>query len=429
MRPRSLKGRLVVVTALVSAATMALLALGLQVLLDRSTSNDSVSILRARVDAAAATLRLDGDRLRVLETRGDSLDQNLWVYDDNGTLVDGSPGHGNLGDAVEGLSTVTGERSIVVDRYRLLARPAAIDGNVVGVIVAVVDLTPYERAEHRALLFSLALGVLAVASAAAAASAATTYSLGKVRTMARTADEWREHDLRRRFALSGRGDELTELGATLDRMLDRIEHAILTERRLTDEVAHELRTPLTTIRSEAELAQQQGGPTDALAAIVAATDRMAASIATMLQAARSAVGERETCTAADVLLLASRYAPQRPGVDLIAVPAELPIAAPENVVTAALAPMVDNAVRHARSAVRLSAETRGGRTLLIVDDDGPGVAEADLDLIFQPGYSTSDDGAGLGLALARRLAGSVSAELRAEARGHGRFVLDLPQHM
>jgi len=325
---------------------------------------------------------------------------------------------------------VTGERSIVVDGYRLLARPAAIDGNVVGVIVAVVDLTPYERAEHRALLFSLALGVLAVASAAAAASAATTYSLGKVRTMARTADEWREHDLRRRFALSGRDDELTELGATLDRMLDRIEHTILTERRLTDEVAHELRTPPTTIRSEAELAQQQGGPTDALAAIVAATDRMAASIATMLQAARSAVGERETCTAADVLLLASRYAPQRPGVDLIAVPAELLIAAPENVVTAALAPpMVDNAVRHARSAVRLSAETRGGRTLLIVDDDGPGVAEADLDRIFQPGYSTSDDGAGLGLALARRLAGSVSAELRAEARGHGRFVLDLPQHV
>jgi len=87
MRPRSLKGRLVVVSALVSAATMALLALGLQVLLDRSTSNDSVSILRARVDAAAATLRLDGDRLRVLEIRGDPLDQNLWVYDDNGTLV------------------------------------------------------------------------------------------------------------------------------------------------------------------------------------------------------------------------------------------------------------------------------------------------------------------------------------------------------
>ena len=74
-------------------------------------------------------------------------------------------------------------------------------------------------------------------------------------------------------------------------MLDRIAQAILTERRLTDEVAHELRTPLTVIRSEAQLALLQAGPDAAtsasLEAIVAATDRMTASIETMLSLARS----------------------------------------------------------------------------------------------------------------------------------------------
>ena len=71
-------------------------------------------------------------------------------------------------------------------------------------------------------------------------------------------------------------------------MLDRIAQAILTERRLTDEVAHELRTPLTVIRSEAQLALLQAGPdavpSASLDAIVAATDRMTASIETMLVA-------------------------------------------------------------------------------------------------------------------------------------------------
>jgi C4-dicarboxylate-specific signal transduction histidine kinase len=68
--------------------------------------------------------------------------------------------------------------------------------------------------------------------------------------------------------------------------------------------------------------------------------------------------------------------------------------------------------------VHLSARRDGRRVVLIVEDDGPGVAPECVEEIFR--------GKGLGLALARRLAGSVGGRVTAVATGHGRFELDLP---
>jgi two-component system OmpR family sensor kinase len=429
MRPRSLRARLVLATALVSLATMTLLVVGLQIMLGRSTTNDSIVLLRARVDAAASTVRIENGKPKVLETTADSLDQNVWVFDANGTLIDGVESANIEGNSVAGLRSVRSETTVVVkDRHRVLARPVVIGGHTVAVVVASLDLSPYEHAERRALVFSVVLGVLSVIAASGAASAATEFSLGKVRQMARTADDWREHDLQRRFAPSGPADELTELGATLDRMLDRIEQTIRAERRLTDEVAHELRTPLTSIRSEAELALMYPEPnaarSEALHNIVASADRMAASITTMLDVARAGAGNVDRCTASDVLQAAGRHAPARSGVELTTTASDLTIAAPETVVLAALAPLVDNAVRHARSAVRLSARREGGRVVFQIDDDGSGV-DGHPDVIFEAGWTT-EGGAGLGLALARRLAHAMGGEVRVETPGHGRFLMELP---
>ena len=95
-----------------------------------------------------------------------------------------------------------------------------------------------------------------VAIATGAAWMAATRSLRQVQAMADLADDWREHDVGRRFDPGEGGDEIAHLGRTLDQMLDRIVDSLSAERRLTDEIAHELRTPLAVVLAEADLARQ-----------------------------------------------------------------------------------------------------------------------------------------------------------------------------
>lgn len=93
--------------------------------------------------------------------------------------------------------------------------------------------------------------------------------------------------------------------------------------------------------------------------------------------------------------------------------------------------LLQNAIRHAPrgTEVRLILFAEGGRVRFEVVDEGPGVAEADLDRIFDI-YQTkgADGGVGLGLPLSRRLARLLGGDLRAEAREGvgGCFILELP---
>ena len=429
----SLRGRLVATTVAAALVAVTVLVVGLQLLLAHQSSRESLSTLQERADAAATTVRFRGGRTRVLDTPANSLDQNIWIFDADGRRIDGTEPPRSLRGVVARLSASDAEHSVDVHgRVRVLARPVPHPGSGTtgAVVVAALDLAPYENAERRSLWLSLGLGLLAVVTAAAAAWAASGYALRQVRRMARRADDWREHDLTGRFDLGVPRDELTELADTLDRMLDRITQAILTERRLTDEVAHELRTPLTVIRSEAQLAQLDGAtPGESLEAIVAATDRMTASIDTMLAVARSAHADESGCAMREVMTQLVAHGSARDDVEVVAeatAPEDL-VAAPLRVVVAAAVPLLDNGVRHAASRVVLRVTGEGRRVLLHVVDDGEGVDPAHRQSIFEPGHSTATDGAGLGLALARRLAHSVGAEVSEQGAGHGHFVLSLPR--
>lgn len=433
--PATLRARLVVTTAVAALLTVGLLVVGVQVLLARMTRAESLGSLRDRADAAAVTVRGTPSRVRVLDVPSNALDQNLWIFDLQAKRIDGARPSAALAATVYALSQVRRPSArVVAGRYRLFAEPVRSQGRgpLVAVVVAGVDLAPYEASERHGLWLSLALGGLAVTAATAASWVGATYSLRRVREMARHADDWREHDLTRRFAAGPPRDELGELAQTLDRMLDRIAEALLAERRLTDEVAHELRTPLSVIRTEAELAQL-GPPLPeparaAFTGIVRATDRMNDSITTILAAARSEKLDAHECVVSVALGEARRHAPSRPGVTVGAqgLDSSLKAAAPLDVVTAALAPIVDNAVRHARTSVRLLARAAPPRVLLVVENDGPGVSADQAELVFAPGHTSRPDGSGLGLALSRRLARSIGGTVRAEPGSHGRFVLDLP---
>jgi len=404
---------------MVSALASAGLVIGVQVLLARSNDATAHSRLTTRAEAAAATVVRTSSGTKVLEQRSPVLDQNVWIFDDRGTLIEGSLAQPALAQAVTGLASSRQQRQVTVDDISYYVLPVTRSGAPAATVVAAEYLEPYEQAEQHSLWLSLLLGAATVAIATGAAWVAATRALRTVSAMADLADDWQEHDTGARFDPGAGGDEIAHLGRTLDQMLDRIADALSSERRLTDEIAHELRTPLSVVLAEAELARRTAGPAEqqGLDAIHAAAHRMRDSIDTMLASARmhargagrATVGELMSTlglppTTYDTVVLAATTAP----------------------LAASMRPLLENAERHGGGTTRVEVTREGRSVVIAVLDDGPGVRPADLETVFQPGHTTHADGSGLGLALARRMARTAGADLVARAGPGGRFEVRVP---
>src|SRR5690242_7204169 len=120
--------------------------------------------------------------------------------------------------------------------------------------------------------------------------------------MTRQAAEWSERDLDHRFALGDPHDELTELAATLDGLLDRLAASLRHERRFSAELSHELRTPLARVLAESELAlRRERTPSEyreTLELVHRNADQLARTVDALVAAARyEAGGERGTADA------------------------------------------------------------------------------------------------------------------------------------
>ncbi|WP_331498876.1 HAMP domain-containing sensor histidine kinase [Nocardioides sp.] len=419
MRPPSLRARMAATALLVSTLTAAVLVVGLQVILGRSNDATAVSRAQSRAVAAGATVEVSGGRVRVLEERSAVLDQNVWTFDSRRKLLEGRLPQSALARTVGSLSGATTAQQRTVDEVVYVAQPVTRAGRQVATVVAAEDLEPYEKAERHSLWLSVVLGLVTVVFATAAAWVAATRSLRRVQAMADLADDWREHDVGRRFDPGEGGDEIAHLGRTLDQMLDRIVDSLSAERRLTDEIAHEMRTPLAVVLAEADLARQHA--TDAqregLDNIHAAAVRMRDSIDTMLSVARahSSGGDRTTIGQ----LMGALDLP-RTAYD------EVVLAAPVAPLAAAVRPLLENAGRHGAGEPRIEVG-RDGRTVVIsVVDDGPGVAAEDLERVFEPGHTTHGDGSGLGLSLARRMVRAIGGDVVARPGPGGRFEVRVP---
>ncbi len=415
----SLRARMAVTAMLVSTVTAALLVVGVQLLLGASNDATVRSRLTSRAQAAAATVVRTPQGIHVLEQRSPVLDQNVWIFDSDGALLDGRLSQPALARTVSGLAATSAGRQITVGSTAFYALPVNRGGAQVATVVAAESLEPYEGAERHSLWLSLLLGATTVVVATVAAWVAATRSLRQVQAMADLADDWREHDTGARFEPGPGGDEIAHLGRTLDLMLDRIVEALSAERRLTDEIAHELRTPLAVVLAEADLARRTATPEQAesIEAIHAAASRMRDSVDTMLTVARAHSAGGETVTVG--VLMSTLGLPPTPYDDEV-------LAAPAPPLLAALRPLLDNAERHGGGPGRIEV-TRDGRTVVIaVVDDGPGVAETDLDTVFRPGHTTRADGSGLGLALSRRMARTAGGDLIARPGPGGRFEVRVP---
>lgn len=441
--PVTVRGRLLLTVLVGVGSALALMTLAFNVFVARSLTGSANRLLRERAeDHLAALAKVDGQLREPGAPANGVIESQVWVFI-GGQLIE-RPRTG--GEAQRIARDLAGgpRRRIDVPGHdtRLLAVPIVSEGRRVGTLVAGISLQPYEETRRAALVGSLALSLVLLATVGLAAYWLLARALAPVARMTHAAAAWSDRDLDRRFALGEPHDELTLLAATLDGLLDRLAASLRRERRFTAEVSHELRTPLTRISTQAELALRRDRDAaayrDALVAILSSARQLTRTVETLVTAAREeAVSERGTSDVYDVALTAAdscRTLSEARNVDIRVERPQAPIrvGVDADVAVRILQPVVENACRYARGHVEIALHRNASKVVVDVADDGTGVAEEEIDRIFEPGVRgtaavRAPEGAGLGLALARRLARAVSGEIAAVASaGGGRFTIRLP---
>ncbi|NUS11905.1 MAG: HAMP domain-containing histidine kinase, partial [Streptomyces sp.] len=313
-------------------------------------------------------------------------------------------------------------------------------GRQVGTVVATVALDLYRSTTRYVLVGSIGLALALLAGVYPVARAVAGRALQPVGAMSAQAAEWSEHGASRRFGTHERPRELAHLAGNLDGLLDRLAGLIRHEQQLTAELSHELRTPLARITAEAEWLTarprsraEQAASHEAIAASAAA---MAQICEALLADARAGSTDPGRCAPGEVAAsLAQRRAEAAPGavpvtVEGRAVTADVPAALVERILT----PLLDNAGRYASHEIRVQCVSAPDGTQVHVSDDGPGVPAALGPAVFDPGRradpADGHDGAGLGLALARRLARNAGGDIALAGTpgppGGAHFVVTLP---
>jgi signal transduction histidine kinase len=299
------------------------------------------------------------------------------------------------------------------------------------VAVASASTAAYDRVRSEALAGSVIVALLVLAGSYPVLRLAAARALRPVDEMTTQAADWSAHALTERFGPDHQFREIQTLAQTLDGVLDRLGAAVRHERRLPAELSHELRTPLARIVAETDLllARQHDAEQLEVAhrAIRDTAVRMNGILDTLLAAARAEVQDNPgTCALRPVVdRLMTQLTASRVPVTLD-IPPALDAGVDRTVVERIVAPLLDNAVRYARSTVCIAAERRDDAVHLDVIDDGPGIAEGLREAVFEPGRrgdpNDGHDGAGLGLALARRLARAAAGDVIAVTSDTGTVV-------
>jgi len=277
--------------------------------------------------------------------------------------------------------------------------------------------------------------------------------LQRVDAMTATTQTIMAGDLTGRLPIAGTGDELDRLAGNLNAMLERIEALMRGLQEVSDNIAHDLKTPLTRLRNRCEealrTAEDEAQYRAALEGTIEESDGLIRTFNALLMIARAESGQaRDNMRDFDAVEVArgvgELYEPvadEKGLVLTIDAPAAAPVRGNRELVSQALANLVDNAIKYAAPAagsagghpeIRISAACQGDRVLLTVADNGPGIPEADraraVERFVRLEQSRTQPGSGLGLSLAQAVAHLHGGDLKLEDNQPGlRTVISLPR--
>ena len=288
--------------------------------------------------------------------------------------------------------------------------------------------TRFERPPLQWPLFStLTFGVTAALILVTVFWFLMTGLTGPLRGLARAAERFgRGEDV---AALPATGpDEVRDLTAAFNRMQARLTRYIDDRTRLLAALGHDLRSPLTALRVRAEMVDES----ETRLGLIASIEEMQDMVEATLTFARGLTGSEPAEPVEIGAFLASLRDDMVGGFDLTDGP-RLTTRLKPNALRRALRNLIENAQRYGGTA-RVSWHEDRGELSIIVDDDGPGIPEAELERVFDPFYrletsrSLETGGHGLGLSIARTIARAHGGDIHLENReGRGlRATLAIP---
>lgn len=218
-----------------------------------------------------------------------------------------------------------------------------------------------------------------------------------------------------------------------NRMRERLERFVQDRTRMLAAISHDLRTPLTSLRLRAEFIEDA----EAREKILDTVEEMQRMTEATLTFARQAETKEETRTVDLAALLDSLCQ------DLADLGAQVSFTAAEKtpfacrpvVLKRAIRNLIENAVTYGRCA-RVTLTTTADHVLIVIDDQGPGISDADLERVFEPFVRLEESrnpetgGIGLGMSIARSIVRGHGGDITLQNRAEGglRVSVDLPRH-
>lgn len=277
-------------------------------------------------------------------------------------------------------------------------------------------LTQLDDSLHDLRLVFAGIGLGALLLVMLLASIIARQALRPVAALSRAAENViATGDLRQRVAVSAATrDELASLATTVNAMLDALERSVGAQRQLVADASHELRTPLTTLLANLQLLDEPGGlENDDAPELVAEARRQAEELGSLVsdlvELARSSeielhVEELRLDLVAAAALQRIRGHAEDVVFDVHLSPCTVPGDA--GLLERAIGNLLDNAAKWTPAGGRVELIVDAGEVL--VRDEGPGIAAADLPFVFQRFYRSAmargRSGSGLGLAIVRQVA-------------------------
>ena len=289
-------------------------------------------------------------------------------------------------------------------------------------------------------LLLLGAAPLLVALVAAAVWVLVGRSLQTVERIRRQVAEIDGRRLHERVEVPPTDDEIAALAATMNQMLDRLEHSDNSHRAFFSDASHELRSPLSTLVTTAEVASlDASGKTwlDMQQTVLGESSRMQALVEDLLTLAKVDADQLQLdvqdVDLEDVLDAEIRRLRTVSDHQVSAELRPARVRGDERRLTQVFRNLLDNAARHAESTIMIRMEQRPVEVVVSVDNDGETISSQDRERVFErfarldASRSSDGGGSGLGLAISREImithGGTVVAT---ESDGLCRFLVALP---
>lgn len=329
-----------------------------------------------------------------------------------------------------------GTRELGPVRERFLVVTVASPGGELYALQLEANLSQLEAASTTFRWLALA-ALLATATILVFAQSVQARRLrNRLQELTRHAAMLRDGELEHALPQESDRDELAELREVLSHATEALRATRDARERFVADAAHELRTPLTLMRTNLDLALRRQRSREELTTTlfelreeVLRLSQLSSRLLDLATVPRAHEPGDLAELAAQAAESARGEAEQR-GLSLTVRGESAPVTMDAEAIRAALDNLLSNALKYARSEVALRVEAGPEAIVVRVVDDGPGIAESERELVFEPFHRAPDaqPGAGLGLAIVRATARAHRGRAYVAERARGaELVLELPR--